>query len=153
MNNECIFCQIVKGNIKTAKIWENQNFLAILDVNPNTKGMTLVMPKKHYDSYAFDLNDNLYSRLLLAAKKVAKILEKTLKVKRVAMVMEGVGINHTHIKLYPLYGIDKKFKEIWAKKRKYFKNYQGYISTQLGPPASPSVLEKLAKKIKSKTNS
>jgi len=153
MNNECIFCQIVKGNIKAAKIWENQNFLAILDVNPNTKGMTLVMPKKHYDSYAFDLNDNLYSRLLLAAKKVAKILEKTLKVKRVAMVMEGVGINHTHIKLYPLYGIDKKFKEIWAKKRKYFKNYQGYISTQLGPPASPSVLEKLAKKIKSKTNS
>ncbi|MFH1319778.1 MAG: hypothetical protein ABII90_03885, partial [Bacteroidota bacterium] len=40
---------------------------------------------------------------------------------------------HVHIKLYPLHGLDEKFKEIWAQKRIYFKRYKGYISTQLGP--------------------
>jgi len=58
-----------------------------------------------------------------ASRKVAKILEKGLKVPRVAMVMEGMGINHAHIKLYPLHGVRGKFKEMWAKKKIFFKKY------------------------------
>ena len=50
----CIFCKIVKGEIPCVKIWEDKDFLAILDVFPNTKGMTLVLTKKHFDSYAFE---------------------------------------------------------------------------------------------------
>ena len=143
----CIFCKIIKREIDSAKIWEDKDFLAILDVNPNTKGMTLVLTKKHYDSYAFKIPKKIYQKFMLAAKKVAEILEKGLKVKRVAMVMEGMGIDHAHLKLYPLYGLNKKFEEITSKKRIFFDSYQGYISTQLGPQADLKKLKKMAKKL------
>lgn len=146
----CIFCKIAKGEIKSAKIWEDGQFVAILDVNPNTKGMTLVLTKDHYDSYAFDMPDDVYSKFAIAAKKVSKILEKGLGVTRVSMVMEGMGVNHAHIKLYPLHGVAEKFKEMWAKGKIFFDKYEGYISTQLGPQADPGELMKLAEEIKAK---
>ncbi len=124
--------------------------MAILDVNPNTRGMTLVLTKEHYDSYAFDMPDGIYSEFMAAAKKVAKKLEAGLEVTRVAMVMEGMGINHVHIKLYPLHGVTEKFKEMWAKDTIYFEKYDGYISTQLGPKADLAELEKVAEEIKVK---
>jgi len=146
-----IFCKIVKGEIESAKIWEDKDFLAILDVFPNTKGMALVLTKKHYDSYVFLMSDAFYQKFVLAAKKVAKILEKGLGVKRVAMIAEGMGVNHAHIKLYPLYGIGKKFKEILSKKEVFFERYEGYLSTRLGPQADFEKLKKLAKDIKKKS--
>lgn len=148
--SECIFCKIVKGEIESVKIWESDKFVAILDVSPNVKGMTLVLTKDHYDSYAFDMPKEIYSEFMAAAKTVAKVLEKGLGVVRVAMVMEGMGINHAHIKLYPLFGITEKFKEMWAKDKVYFESYEGYISTQLGPQAKLEELRNLAEEIKEK---
>ena|SRR3989344_2142989 len=145
---DCIFCKIVKGEIPSAKIWEDKDFLAILDIFPNTKGMSLVLTKKHYDSYAFGLPDNVYLDLMAASKKVAKLLEKALPVKRVSLVAEGMGVNHIHVKLYPMYGIKDKFEETWAKQEKFFEKYEGYISTQLGPKADFAELQRLAEKIK-----
>ena len=147
---DCVFCKIVKGEIDSVKIWEDGNFLAILDIKPNTKGMTLVLTKKHYDSYAFDMSEDVYQNFMLAAKKVRKILEKGLGVKRIAMVMEGMGINHAHIKLYPLHGLTEKFKEIIAKDKVFFEKYEGYISTKEGPEADFLELKKLAEEIKKK---
>ncbi len=145
--DDCIFCKIVKGEIPSVKIWEDEEHLAILDVNPNSEGMTLLIPKKHFDSDATDMPEKEYVDLMVAAKKLAKILEKKLNVKRVAIVMEGLGINHVHIKLYPIYGLDEKFKETWAKDRIFFEKYEGYISTQLGPQKSIEELKETAKKI------
>ena len=82
-----------------------------------------------------------------AAKEVSKTLEKGLQVKRVAMVMEGMGVNHVHIKLYPLHGIAEKFQEMLAKDRVYFEKYDGYISTQMGPQLSLDALEQVAREI------
>jgi len=147
---DCIFCKIIKGEFDSAKIWEDEEFLAILDIRPNTKGMTLVLPKKHFDSYIFDLPDDVYEKLLMAAKKVGKILDKSLKVKKVAMVMEGMGVNHAHIKLYPMYGLDEDFKEMWAKEQAFFDKYPGYITTILGPEAKMEDLKRLADEIKQK---
>ena len=81
------------------------------------------------------------------SKKIAKLLDKRLNVQRTALVMEGLGVNHAHIKLYPLYGLDEKFKEIWAKDKIYFDKYEGYISTQIGPEKSLEELKKVAKDI------
>jgi len=148
----CIFCKIVSGEFDSAKIWEDDEFLAILDLNPNTKGMTLVLSKNHFDSYTFSMPDDIYQKFMLASKKVAKILEKALEVKRVAMVMEGMGVNHAHIKLYPMYGLNKEFEEMWAKEKVFFNNYPGYITTQLGPQLKIEDLKKLAEKIKEKEN-
>ena len=145
---DCIFCKIAAGKAPCYKIYEDENFLAILDLFPNTKGMTLVLPKKHFDSDIFELDNENITELLKVAKKVAKMLEKGLGVKRVSMVAEGMGINHLHIKLYPLHGLKDKFKEMWAKKEIYFDKYQGYITTQLGPKKETRELEKLAEKIR-----
>ena len=109
--------------------------------------MSLVLTKKHYDSYAFDMPKKIYQTFMNVTKKVAKILEKGLNLHRVAMVMEGMGINHAHIKLYPLHGLNEKFKEMWAKDEVFFKKYDGYISTQLGPKANIQKLNELAKKL------
>ena len=143
----CVFCKIVKGEIPCVKIWEDEKHLAFLDLNPNTEGMTLVVTKDHFDSDATDMPEEAYSSLMLAAKKVAKILEKGLDVKRVAIVMEGLGVNHTHIKLYPIHGLDEKFVETWASDKIYFEKYAGYISTQLGPELSTEERQKIADKI------
>ena len=150
--DNCIFCKIAKREIPAARIWEDENFLAILDASPNTRGMALVMPKKHYDSYVFDMPKNDYAEFFEAAKKASRILEAGLGVIRVALVMEGMGVNHAHLKLYPLYGLEEKFQEMWAKDRVFFKNYPGYISTQLGPQADGDELKKLAEEIKKKND-
>lgn len=144
----CIFCKIVKGEIDSAKIWEDNEFLAILDVNPNTKGMTLVITKNHFDSYAFSMPGDVYQKFMVASKNVVKLLEKSLHVKRVAMVMEGMGVNHAHIKLYPMHGLEKEFKETWAKDKVFFDDYPGYITTQLGQKADMDTLKELAEEIK-----
>lgn len=147
---ECIFCKIVKGELPCEKIWEDKNNFAFLDANPNTKGMTLVITKKHFDSYAFDMPDKAYSDLMLSTKKVAKILEKGLGVKRVAIVMEGMGVNHIHIKVYPMHGLEGKFRNMEHDKRIFFKEYPKYISTLLGPRASPEELKIVGNEIKKK---
>jgi histidine triad (HIT) family protein len=148
--NDCIFCKIVSGEIPSAKIWEDKKHLAILDVFPWTKGMTLVIPKKHHDSYAFDMPDTVYKDLMIASKKVGKILDKKLKVLRTAMVAEGMGVNHAHVKLYPLNGVTKQFEEAWARNESYYENYPGYLMTMHGPKADPAELNKLAKNIRGK---
>ena len=145
---DCIFCKIIKGEIPCSKIWEDEEFLAILDINPNTIGMALVLTKSHYDSYVFEMPDNVYQKFWLAAKNIAKLLEKSLAVQRVAAVMEGMGVNHAHIKLYPLHGLDQKFEEMWAKDKVFFDKYPGYITTQLGPQADFEGINRLADKIR-----
>lgn len=144
---DCVFCKIIKGEISSVKIWEDKDHIAILDIMPNTEGMTLVIPKKHFDSYAFDMPEDDYNKFLLATRGVAKILERGLDVKRVAMVMEGLGVNHAHIKLYPIYGLTEKFEETWAPDKIYFEKYEGYISTQTGPKKTVEELQKVADKI------
>lgn len=136
----CIFCKIVKGEIPSFKIYEDKDFMAILDLFPNTKGMTLVLTKEHFDSYAAEMDDKIYSEFFLTAKKISRLMDEKLSVRRTALVMEGMGINHAHIKLYPLHGLDSQFKEILSKESVYFKDYQGYITTQLGPRASDEEL-------------
>ena len=144
---DCIFCKIINGEIPAVKLWEDDKHIAILDINPNTEGVTLVIPKKHFDSYAFDMPDRDYSELMLNTKKIAKLLDKKLKVQRTAMVMEGLGINHVHIKLYPIHGLNGKFEELWGKDKIYFDKYEGYITTQIGPQKSQEELNKIAEKI------
>lgn len=144
---DCIFCKIVKGEIESVKIWEDDRFLAIFDANPNVEGMTLVLPKAHFDSDVFEMPGDVYFDFFQAAKTVSKILQNGLGVNRVGMVTEGTGVNHAHIKLYPMHGAPKEFEETWAKDRVFFDKYEGYLTTQLGPKADPAELKRVAEKI------
>jgi len=73
--NHTIFDDIVSGKMKSWKIWEDEKFLAFLTPFPNTPGFTVVIPKQNPGDYVFSLDDNLYSEMMLAVKKVAGILE------------------------------------------------------------------------------
>lgn len=100
--SECVFCEIVAGRIPSHKIWENDEFLAVLDAFPIRNGQTLVISKHHWPSYVFALPREDMLRLYAAAGEVAVRLDKALNAARTCQVMEGLGVDHAHIKLYPI---------------------------------------------------
>ncbi len=142
------FCRIVSGELPSFKIYEDRNFIAILDIYPNIRGQTVIISKRHSTGYVFDLPDGELRTLITTVKRVALLLEKRLKVKRVHIVMEGTGINHLHVKLYPAVGLQDKYKAVTAKGSVNFGRYPGYVSTLSGPKADMVKLERLAKRIK-----
>lgn len=95
-----IFSKIIAGEIPCYKIAENENYLAFLDINPLTKGHTLVIPKIEVD-YIFDLPDELYSGLQLFAKDVAVALKNAVSCTRVGVCVMGMEVPHAHIHLIP----------------------------------------------------
>ncbi|MDD3084220.1 MAG: HIT family protein [Candidatus ainarchaeum sp.] len=98
---ECVFCKIIKGEIPCEKIFENEKYLAFLDINPMYKGHTLLIPKKHTD-YIFDIKDNELTDYFLMAKKISFLLKKVLKTEKVGLVVEGFFVRHAHIHLIPI---------------------------------------------------
>ena len=96
-----IFTKIVQGEIPSYKIAEDENYYAFLDINPLAKGHTLVIPKKEVD-YLFDLDDETLKGLTAFSKRVAKAIDKTIKCKRVGVVVLGLEVPHAHIHLIPL---------------------------------------------------
>lgn len=144
----CLFCDIANGNSPCFKIREDEKFMAFLDIFPNTKGQTIVIPKKHYDSDLFLIQDGKFLKeYLLATQEVVEVLKRGLGVQRVSMIMEGMGVNHVHLKLYPLIGLSEEWKPTIAKEEIYFQQYEGYLSTQPGPKADMEMLGALQTQI------
>jgi len=152
MVNDCIFCQIVAGNIPSHKIWEDAKHLAFLSIFPNTKGFSVVIPKQHYGSYAFDQTDEVLQDLIVATKKVARLLDKHFSdVSRCGMFFEGFGVDHLHSKLYPMHGTGdlNSWTPIESKTiRTYFDQYPGYLSSNDSDRADDRELADLAEKIR-----
>jgi histidine triad (HIT) family protein len=96
-----IFTKIIKGEIPSYKIAEDDDFFAFLDINPNAIGHTLVVPKKEVDKI-FDLDKKTYEGLLLFSRKIAIALEKSIDCKRVGMSVIGLEVPHVHVHLIPL---------------------------------------------------
>ncbi len=96
-----IFSKIVKGEIPSYKIAEDDKYYAFLDINPLAKGHTLVIPKQETD-YLFDLDDELLAGLMVFAKKIALAIDKAVDCKRVGVAVLGLEVPHAHIHLIPL---------------------------------------------------
>jgi histidine triad (HIT) family protein len=96
-----IFTKIVKGEIPSYKIFEDEKFFAFLDINPMAKGHTLVIPKKEVD-YLFDIDDNTIADMIVLSKRIAKAIEKAVTCKRVGMMVIGLEVPHAHIHLIPI---------------------------------------------------
>lgn len=97
-----IFTKIIKGQIPSYKIAENDDFYAFLDINPNAKGHTLVVPKKE-ENKIFDLDENSYLKLMQYAYKIAKAIEKAVPCERVGLTVIGLEVPHVHVHLIPLH--------------------------------------------------
>lgn len=150
MSEDCLFCQIVEGEKPSHKVWESENHLAFLTIFPNTKGATVVIPKDHYSSYAFDVPEDVMINLTKAARKVGRLLDNAFDdVGRTGMVYEGFGVDHLHAKLFPMHGTDKEgWEPIKSDINKYFEEYPGYISSHDSKRADDEKLAEIAKKIR-----
>jgi len=130
---DCVFCRVLKWELPSVKIREDDDFLAILDIFPNRAWHALVITKEHFESDLSKMDDDTYSQFMLKAKKVIELLKKWLWVDRVGMVVEWLQVNHAHIRLYPFY--DNVWFRDWVEWR---------------PQADISQLEEIAKKILTK---
>lgn len=141
---DCIFCKIITREIPSHQFWENEEFMAFLDLFPNCKGQTLVIPKKHFDSDLFVIEDSAFlSRYFAAVHEVAILLKSKLGVERVGMIMEGMGVNHLHIKLYPMWGLSEEWKPEVSDDEVFFETYPGFLTTKVGAMASQEDLQNL----------
>ena len=96
-----IFTRIINGEIPCYKVAEDERYFAFLDINPMTKGHTLVIPKCEED-YIFNLDDDTYAGLMLFAKKVAVAIGASIPCKRVGVAVMGMEVPHTHVHLIPI---------------------------------------------------
>jgi len=147
---QCIFCDIAKGEAPAHIIWEDGAHMAFLSIFPNTEGFSVVITKEHYSSYAFDLPEDVLKGLVVAAGEVAKKLDVAFEdVGRTGMIFEGFGVDHIHAKLFPMHGTKMNdWKALKSNVDKYFDQYEGYVSSHDYKRADDVALAKLAKKIR-----
>lgn len=106
-----IFTRIIRGEIPSYKIAEDDRFYAFLDINPVAIGHTLVIPKEEID-YIFDLPDDLLGDMMVFAKKVGLAIEKEVACERIGVTVVGLEVPHAHIHLIPINSIyDMEFSK------------------------------------------
>lgn len=122
MAEECIFCKIVRDEIPSSKVYNNDKVVAFLDVNPVNKGHVLIVPKDHYETL-LDIPDNIVKELLVIAKKIGKSARKALKADGFNVGMNnfpaaGQVVFHAHLHVIPRFENDglqhwpsKKYEE------------------------------------------
>ena len=101
MNKDCIFCKIITKDIPAEIVYEDNDFLAFLDINPLVEGHVLVIPKKEVD-YIFDIDDETYAGLMIFAKIVAEGVRKAIPCKKVGVSVIGLEVPHAHVHLIPM---------------------------------------------------
>jgi histidine triad (HIT) family protein len=126
-----IFTKIINGEIPSYKVAENDDFFAFLDINPNAKGHTLVVPKKEVDKL-FDLDETTYTGLMKFSRKIALALEKAVECKRVGVSVIGLEVPHVHVHLIPLNSMnDINFKQKVSLKKEEFEQIASAITSNL----------------------
>jgi len=131
-----IFTKIINGEIPCYKIAENERFFSFLDINPVSKGHTLVIPKKEID-YLFDLEDSDLADLMLFAKSVARAIDKSLAPMRTGVLVDGREIAHAHVHLIPIYG--QKQKTALGEKIEISKEEMSRLAGQIGNAWEPAL--------------
>ena len=110
-DDNCIFCKIANGEIPSATIYEDEDFRAILDLGPASKGHALLLPKEHYADL-FALPDETAEKVLPAAKKIVSRMKDVLGCDGYNLVQNngecaGQTVFHFHMHMIPRYKDDK----------------------------------------------
>jgi diadenosine tetraphosphate (Ap4A) HIT family hydrolase len=144
---DTIFDKIVRGEMQSRIVWQSDTHMAFLTPFPNTPGFTVVIPKTYLGDNVFSLEETDYIALMDATRTVAKLLEKALDVKRVALIFEGTGVAYVHGKLIPLYGDLADETNVWSSEKEFTEEYRGYITTLEGPKMDDARLDEIQAKI------
>jgi histidine triad (HIT) family protein len=127
---DCVFCKIARGEIPAYKVFENDEFMAFLDINPVNPGHTLVIPKKHY-RWVWDI-PNIGDSFLFA-RTVVRALQKAMSTEWVVCDIAGTGVPHAHTHLVPRFEGD---------------GHVEFINPKLIKKIPEEEMERIAKKIR-----
>lgn len=98
--DDSIFTKIIKGEIPSHTIFENEHTLAFLDIHPVMPGHTLVVPKKQVE-FIWDLDSEDYAALMASVKHVGTRLRELLPQKYIGVKVIGIDVPHAHVHLIP----------------------------------------------------
>ena len=132
---DCIFCKIIKGEVGSNKVYENENVLALLDVNPISTGHTLIIPKKHFNDI-FDIDEDYLKEIIVAAKLISKKTKDNLGAVGINLLQSngskaGQVIFHFHLHVIPRYQDDKlRSHKIFADSREIKTNSTDLIEIE-----------------------
>ncbi|KKW06439.1 MAG: Histidine triad (HIT) protein [Parcubacteria group bacterium GW2011_GWA2_49_16] len=104
--SDSVFTKIIKGEIPSYKIYEDDKTLAFLDIHPKVDGHVLVVPKKQINQFQA-LPDDDYISLMRTVKKVALRLQEVLRPKRIGLQVVGIDVPHTHIHVFPFNNMEE----------------------------------------------
>ena len=96
-----VFTRIINGETAAYKLWENENFIAILDIHPINLGHTLLIPKQQID-YIFDLSNELYDSMWRTVRWLSPYIQQATECKRIGIAVEGFSVPHVHVHLVPV---------------------------------------------------
>ncbi len=119
--NNCIFCKIVRGEIPSYKVYEDQNFLAFIDINPTSPGHVQVIPKTHY-RWVWDVPN--VGEYFEVARKIAKAQMKAFNTDWILSKIVGEDVPHAHIWVYPNSNIQAELKDFEGNKNKIIEALQ-----------------------------
>ncbi|XP_034543534.1 uncharacterized protein LOC117815749 isoform X2 [Notolabrus celidotus] len=144
-----LFSRIVRGEQQQWRVWEDERHVAFLTPFPNSPGFTVLVPRRPLTSDIFRLDKEDYEELVLAALKVAKLLEESLGAWGVGLIFEGFEIDYAHAKLIPLLLPPSSGTEDSTRPAspQFYATYPGYVSSEDGPEASQESLKELHVKI------
>nr|XP_023670316.1 uncharacterized protein LOC111845250 isoform X2 [Paramormyrops kingsleyae] len=140
-----LFSRIVRGEEQQWRVWEDEAHVAFLTPFPSAPGFTVLVPRRPLTSDIFRLEEDDYRALVLAARKVALLLEEGLGAWGVALIFEGFEIDYAHAKLIPL--LTPPDGSVPRSAPEYCPTYPGYVTSVDGPVASMEILRDLHLKI------
>jgi len=122
--------------------------MAFLSIFPNTPGFSVVVTKEHRPSYVFELDDESFLGLMRASRATALRLDNAFEdVGRTGCMIEGFGIDHAHVKLFPMHGTTGPWRQIKSNNPRFFLSYEGFISSHDCHRADDRELAELARRI------
>ena len=147
---ECLFCNIIAGKAEARIVYHDDMHVAFLTPFPNTPGFTVLVTREHLGSNILGMDEDRFTEFMKAARKLALHIETKLGTKRTGLVIEGMGIDHAHIKLIPMHGIpDGDWKAMLSNEHPFSKTYEGFLTTHDGPRMSDEELDEILIKIRS----
>lgn len=100
-NSNCIFCRIISREIGAHIAYEDEAVVAFMDIHPSQPGHLLVIPRQHVPDF-YNLDDDLYSKLMLAVKRLSEAVSKVTNPLKVGLVVMGFEVPHAHVHVIPL---------------------------------------------------
>ena len=100
--SDCLFCRLVAGELPRHQVYEDDDFLVLLTIEPVNPGHLMVVPKAHIGSF-YDVDDALYTPLMLLVKRMAQAVKEAMRPLQVVMETSGIGNRHVHIHVIPVH--------------------------------------------------